>query len=62
MLLLTACASRPVAYRLADGGEVVDQQLVVMSNLHQLDTAVAVINTPVGLGLQQTQHTCGQGT
>lgn len=42
------------AYRLADGCELLDQQLVVVGDLHQLHCAVAVVNTLVGLGLNTT--------
>lgn len=47
------CQSTPAAtHRLADGGQLLHQQLVVMSNLHQLHSTVAVVDALVGLGLQ----------
>lgn len=46
------CAA--AAHRLADDSEVVDQQLVVVGNLHQAVLAVAVVDAAVRLGLHTT--------
>jgi hypothetical protein len=49
--------SSRVPHLLADAGEALDQQLVVVRNLHQLGGAVAVVCALVGLGLQDRVRT-----
>lgn len=54
VLASAAVAAAVLSHLLADDSEVADQQLVVMSNLHQAGLAVAEVNTAVRTSLDTT--------